>query len=514
MKLFDTVRLLLTTALTDREVAHAVGSSKPTVNRARRRLRELGRSWDGDLADLSPKEFKRALGFANRGPRRKRLPNFADIERTLGDRKRNRMITRQLLWEEYRGEDPSNALSYSQFAALCRAYAKKKPLTMRQEHAPGERVFVDFSGKRPGYVVPETGEFVPVELFVAVMGASSYTYATCSPSQTIPDWIAVNVAAMNFFGGSPLIAVPDNLKAGVVKPAASGREATFTRAYLDFARHYNLAILPARSRRPKDKAKVEVGVKLIQRWILARLRERTFFSLADLNRAVAALLEDFNSRPMRHYAKLSRRQRFEQLDRPALRALPERPHVYTEWVGSQLVPPDYHVGARGHFYSLPHRLVGEQVEARITDTEVCFFHDNRLVAKHPRAVELGGHTTQREHCPPAHQAMADRTPERMRAWALRVGPNTLAVVEAQLNRTVPEQGLPACTTLQRLADKHGHAVLESAARYGIAMKAATPTNIKTFLRTGVHTTHRPPAAARKVDAHARGPSYYQREAPC
>lgn len=510
MKLHDTVRLLLTTSLTDREVAESVGSSKPTVNRTRRRVRALGREWVSDLATLSPKELAKALGMARRGPRGKRLPNFEYIERAL----RNPLVSLQLLWEECRREDPATALSYSQFAARYRAYRKAKPLTMRQHYEPGERVFVDFSGKRPGWVNPETGEHVNVELFVAAMGASSYAYATCVPSQTIPDFVGVNVSMMNFYGGAPRMVVPDNLKAAVAVPGGSGREPRFTRAYLDFARHYSMAILPARPKRPTDKAKVEAAVRLVQRWILARLRQRTFFSLADLNAAVAQLLVELNDRPMRHYGGASRRQRFEQLDRPALRRLPDRPHVYTEWVGSQLVAPDYHVGVRGHFYSVPHRLVGQRVEARITDADVCLFHEHRLVATHARSAQVGGHTTKREHAPPAHQAMADRTPERMRAWALRVGPSTLAVVEKQLDRTVPEQGLPACATLQRLADKHGFSVLESAARYGLAMQAATVSNLKTFLRTGVHATFRPSTLARKTDAHARGPSYYQREAPC
>jgi transposase len=507
MKIFDAVRLALTTRLSDRDIAAALSVSKTTVRRYRRIAATRGYTWS-ELGAMTPGALRAKFNRQNRGASRKRLPEFAVVKEELS----SDGVTLQLLWEEYRAAGPEDALSYAQFTARYRKYLGQLPSSMRQSHPAGERVFVDFSGRRPAYVDQATRERVPVELFVAVLGASNYLYATCVPSQTVPDWIHVHAGMLAFFGGTPQVIVPDNLKSGVIKPGASGIAPTLQRTYADFARHYDVAIVPARPFRPRDKAKVELGVKLAQRWILARLRHHSFFSLDDLNRAVGALVVEFNERPFKRLPG-NRRQRFETTDRPALKPLPPEPYMYAEWRSKQTVPKDYHVPIDGHFYSVPHAFVGQSVETRITRDAVEFFVNHSAVARHPRSPVVGDHTTTPDHQPEAHRAYAGRTPERMRAWAKSVGPNTLRLVDAQFARAKPVLGLPMCSALKRLAEKHGEKTLESAARRAVALRSLTLTSIKSILRNGLHLEE-PKSKSAPTHANLRGASYYTEGQTC
>lgn len=501
MKLFDAVRLILTTRLSDRQIAASLSMSKTTVHRYRALAKDRHLRWES-VQTQTPAQLARLFNRQSRGPAPKRAPDYAAIQKELLLKR----TTLQLLWEEYRVVNPGDALSYAQFTALYRAHIKRQPRVMRQNHVPGERVFVDYSGKRPHYIDPATGEAVTVELFVAVLGASNYLYATCTHSQTVPDWIAAHVGMFDFFGGVPAIVVPDNLKSAVIK---TGPEPKLQRTYQDLARHYGVAIMPARPRRPKDKGKVEVGVQIVQRWILARLRHQTFFSLDELNAAVAALLIDVNQRPFKKLPGC-RQSRFEEIDKPALRRLPPLPYVYAEWVGKQTVPADYHIPVQGHFYSVPHSLVGEKVESRITANSVELLHNHRRVATHARNRTQGGHTTVFAHQPAEHRAQADHTPERLTAWGATVGPHTHAVVRRQFERSTPALGIPACASMRRLAEKHGTAALERAAQRAVELRSLTLTSVKTILRHHLRQAPKKPP----THAHLRGAPYYKEDRPC
>jgi transposase len=379
--------------------------------------------------------------------------------------------------------------------------------SMRQVHPAGERLFVDYAGQTVELVDPATGEIRAAQIFVAVLGASSYTYAEASWTQTLPDWIGAHVRALAFLGGVPRQIVPDNLKAAVLK--ASWYEPGLNPTYQDFASHYGTAILPTRPRRPRDKAKVEAGVLVVERWILARLRNQRFFSLAELNAAIAALLGDLNDRPMRRLG-VSRRRLFEELDRPALASLPAEPYIYAEW-RLRRVGLDYHVDVDGHYYSVPHRLLRQQVEARITQRTVELFHNGERIAAHLRGGLRGRHTTLDEHMPSAHRRHAGWTIERIRREAAAIGPDTAMLTQLILeSRRHPEQGFRACLGILRLARPYGAARLEAACSRGLSIGARSYGSINSILQNGLD--RRSPAVdagERPLDhPNIRGSRYY------
>ena len=327
-----------------------------------------------------------------RGLPRKSEPDWTHVHHEL----RRPGVTLMLLWEEYRQTAP-DGYGYSRWCELYRGWEGRLSPTMRQSHPAGERMFVDYAGQTLELYDGRTGEIRAAQIFVAVMGASSYTYAEASWTQTLPDWIGSHVRALAFMGGAPAQLVPDNPKVGVTR--ANWYEPGLNRTYLDLATHYCTAILPARPRKPRDKAKVEVGVLVVERWILGRLRNRRFFSLSELNQAIAELVVDLNARPMRRLG-VSRRDRFLELDCPALKPLPAEPYEYAEW-RLRRVGLDYHVDIDGHYYSVPHRLIREQLDARITAHTVELFRKGERVAVHLRGAGRGRHTTLAEHMPSA-----------------------------------------------------------------------------------------------------------------
>lgn len=510
LKMCDAVRLTLTTHLSDRDIAAALSLSKTTVGRYRRIAFQAGYRWE-ELRHLSPDALRRRFNRSRRGLTASVLPDFAAIQ---SDLERDACLTLRFVWEKYRAQrcgTGSPALSYSQFTHHFRRHAERTTFSMRQRHIAGDAAYLDFSGKRPFYTDPATGDHVSVELFVAVLGASGYTFATCVPTQRIADWTHANVAMLEFFGGVPQRLVPDNLKAAVLK---AGPDPTLQKNYDDLARHYEVAIVPARPRKPKDKALVENAVKLLQRWLLPALRRETHFSLDALNARAAQLLAWFNDRPMRCHNNQSRRQRFDTTDKPVLRALPPAPYVYAEWTGPQKVPRDYHVPVHGHAYSVPHQLVGQAIEARVLRQTVEFYVNHALVATHTRSQERGDHTTLPEHQAPEHRAYAGRTVDALRSWAKRVGTSTERLVEAQFAQRVPALGLPTCQAFKRLAEQHGERAFESAAARAVFLGSLTLTAVKSVLRNGLHED--PRATAPAPHRHLRGPTYYAnpRRTPC
>lgn len=337
-------------------------------------------------------------------------------------------VTLALLWQEYRLNQPQG-FQYSWFCEHYRAWQGKLDVVMRQEHRVGEKLFVDYAGQTVPVIDRHSGEIRQAQVFVAVLGASSYTFAEATWSQQLPDWLGSHTRCFAFLGGVPEIVVPDNLRSAVSK--SHRYEPDNNPSYRDLAEHYGVAVVPARARKPRDKAKAEVGVQVVERWILAALRNRQFFSLDELNSAIALLLERLNRRPFRKLPG-SRHSAFEALDRPALRPLPEQPYVYAEWKKAR-VHIDYHVEVDGHYYSVPYQLVKKQLEVRLTARTVECFHANQRVASHLRSPHKGRHSTQTEHMPKSHREHAEWTPQRLIRWAEQTGPNTASVIATSSN---------------------------------------------------------------------------------
>src|SRR5215813_1707358 len=490
----------------DRAIARSTGLARSTVSDYVRRAAAAGLSWP--LPATVTDAVLEAMLFVGTGlapgTRRKAEPDWPALHREL----RRPGVTLMLLWQEHRAREPGG-YGYSRFCELYGQWESRLSPPMRQVHPAGERVFVDYAGQTVELIDPATGEIRQAQVFVAVLGASSYTYAEATWTQTLPDWIGAHVRALAFLGGVPRQIVPDNLKAGVTK--VSWYEPTLNQTYQDFASHYGTAILPARPRKPRDKAKVEVAVQVVERWILARLRNHRFFSLAELNSAIRMLLDELNGRPMRHLG-VSRRQLFEQLDRPALAALPAEPYVYAEW-RQRRVALDYHVDIDGHYYSVPHHLLRQQLEARITARTVELFHKGQRVACHLLSGARGRHTTVPEHMPSAHRRYAGWTHERILSEAARIGPDTATLVEVILrSRPHPEQGFRACLGILRLARQFGTDRLEAACRRGLEIGARSYGSINSILEKGLdrQPLQRPAQAPELPLDHPniRGSRYY------
>src|SRR3990170_1991203 len=467
---------------THREVAQSLSIGLGTVSGVERRARAAGLSW-AEVEGLSDEALEQRLyppGPTGKGPRP--WPYWA----SLHAERRKAGVTLELLHLEYLEQHP-DGYRYTQFCEIYRRWLKRRGLSMRQLHRAGEKCFVDYAGQKPRIIDPATGEVIEVEFFVAVLGASNYTYAEATRTQQVPDWIASHQRAFAYFEGVTGVVVPDQLKSGVTVPCRY--EPGLQRTYEDFGQHYGTVILPARQGKARDKAKVEVGVQVAERWILARLRHEQFFSLAALNARIHELLEDLNRRVMRQY-QASRRELFERLDRPALRPLPAEPFIYGEWKTAR-VNIDYHVELHRHYYSVPFPLAHEVVDARLTATTVECFHKGQRVAAHVRDDTPGRHTTNPAHMPKAHQRHLEWTPSRLTEWAARIGPQTAALVTAILaDRPHPEQGYRSCLGLLRLRRRYGEARLEASCARALAVGARSYRHVDSILKHGFG--HLPP----------------------
>lgn len=346
-----------------------------------------------------------------------------------------------------------------------------------------------------------------MKLFVAAMGASNYVYAEACPSEGLSDWIAAHANLFAFLGGVPKFVICDNLKAAVVNP--DRYEPGLNRTYAEMARHYGTTILPARPRKPRDKAKVEVAVQIAQRWILARLRNQRFFALADLNAAIRTLVAELNGRVM-HGFNDSRAALFATLDKPRLAELPHDPYVFARWKRCR-VAPDYHVEVDGHWYSTPFRLIRELVDVRIAGKTVEIFHKGQRVASHPRAPNRHGHTTIAEHMPSAHRRHGQWTPARLIAAADKIGPSTAAFCDIVMtHRPHPEQGFRTCLGVLALARIYGVARLDAACRRGLLINARSVASIRSILKAGLDRAFHDEAADHDPPRHGniRGQSYF------
>jgi transposase len=486
----------------NRAVARSVGLSVGAIGGTLHRARAAGLdSWEA-VAAVSDDVLEAQLYQRRQAPRGRPQPDCAAIH----TERRQPGVTLQLLHLEYLERHP-DGYRYTQYCEIYRQWLRRRGLTMRQLHRAGEKSFVDYAGKRPCLTDPVTGARVPVELFVMVLGASSYTYAEATRTQQLPDWIASHTRAFAFFGGVPAAVVCDQLKSGVTVPCRY--EPGVQRLYAELGTHYGTTILPARPARPRDKAKVEVAVQVAERWIVARLRHETFYTLAALNERIAELLVELNAKPMRHYGGASRAVLFARLDQPALRPLPPVPFEYAEWKHAR-VNLDYHIAIEQHAYSVPHALVHDAVEVRLTATTLEVFHRGHRVAVHRRSDRRGGFTTNPAHMPKAHQAHHEWRPSRFIAWAGTIGPQTAALVAAILaDRPHPEQGYRSCLGILRLAKRYDAGRLEAACARALAAGARSYRHVDAILRRGLDRTPPTTAAPSVLDhENIRGRDYY------
>lgn len=502
----EILRLKHECGASDRAIGRSLGIARSTVALTLDRVAAAGLAWplSATLSDRVLEALLYAGAGSRQGMRRKAEPDWTHVHREL----RRPGVTLMLLWEEYRAREP-DGYGYSRWCDLYRSWEGRLSPTMRQAHPAGERLFVDYAGQTVEVVDGRTGEVRQAQVFVAAMGASSYTYAEATWTQTLPDWIGSHTRALAFFGGVPAQLVPDNPRVGVDR--ANWYEPGLNRTYLDLATHYGTAILPARVRRPRDKAKVEVAVLVVERWILARLRHRRFFSLAELNEAMALLVTDLNARPMRRLG-VSRRDLFLELDHPALKPLPTQAYEYAEW-RLRRVSLDYHVDIDGHYYSVPYRLIRNQVEARLTTRTVEIFHKGERVAVHLRGTGRGRHTTVPDHMPSAHRRHAEWTIERIQRTAARIGPSTARLLSIILeSRPHPEQGYRVCLGILRLARQYGEPRLEAACDRGLDIGASSYGSIQSILKNGLDRQPRPPSQQGELvlpdHPNIRGPRYY------
>lgn len=503
----DILRQKWALAASHRQTARSLSVGVGTVSETLARAHVAGLSNWAEVEALPDDALEERLYGAGAAASDRPLPDWRHVHQEL----HRKGVTLQLLHLEYLERHP-DGYRYTQFCEHYRRWVKRQRRSMRQIHHAGEKMFADYSGLKPCYVDRSSGELIEAELFVAVLGASNYTYAEATRSQQSEDWIASHIHAFEYFGGAPKATVPDQLKSGVTKSCRY--EPGVQRTYEEMATHYGTIILPARPASPRDKAKVEVAVQIAERWILARLRHRTFFSLAELNAAIAELLEELNTRRMRVYGK-SRRELFLLLDRPQLRPLPPKRFEHATWKKAR-VNIDYHVELEWHYYSVPHTLMGEEVEIRATKTTVEVLHRGARVASHVRSFVRGGHTTDPSHMPKAHQAHLEWSPSRLIRWGEKIGKSTGALVQAILDdRPHPEQGYRSCLGILRLAKRYGDERLEAACARALLVRARSYRHVESILKNGLDRVAPlgapPQAPLALVHENIRGPEYYHGE---
>lgn len=489
-----------------RAMGRALSMSTGAVSKYVTAIREAGLTGEEALALSDPELERRVFGAKSVAAPGRLVP--VECAWVYEELRRHRHVTLRLLWEEYRERyGAEQTYRYSAFCDVYRHWAQRLKRSMRQRHFAGEKLFVDFAGPTVPIYGSQAEPVLQASIFVCALGASGYTYAEATRSQSLPDWLGAHVRAFEYYGVCPQILVPDNPKVGVTK--ADRYEPQLQRSYEELAAHYGAVIIPARPYRPKDKSKAELSVQLVERWILARLRHQRFFSLEELNAAIRMLLADLNARP---FQKLpgSRASVFAALDRPAMRALPSAPYVYAEWKAAR-VAFDYHIEVDRHYYSVPHALVGHEVWARFSARTIEILHRNVRVASHVRSYQPGAHTTESAHMPKSHRAHAEWSPKRLIEWGRSIGAATGAIVEHLLvSKPHPEQGYRACLGLLALARSYGEVRLETASQLALELQSPRRATVQSILKS--RRDQRPRSAATELDLPAhdnvRGAGYY------
>jgi transposase len=505
-KIKEVLRLKWGHNLTNRQIARSCSISHSTVREYLARAKQAGLCWPLP-EELDDAALENLLFPPNQPiPQERRLmPSMDYIHRE----RKKKGVTLQLLWYEYKQATP-DGYQYSQFCELYRRWVKKLDVCLRQQYRAGEKLFVDYAGQTIPVNDPITGEITQAQLFVATLGASNYTFAEASFSQDLPSWIKAHVHAFGFFGGVPQILVPDNLKAGVTNPCRY--EPDINPTYQDLAQHYGTVVIPARAGKPRDKAKAESAVLVAERWILAALRNHSFFSLEELNKAISEKLRDFNNRT---FQKLdtTRKALFESLDKRALKPLPERPYEYAEWKKAR-VNIDYHIELDHHYYSVPYQLVKEQVDVRLTKSTIEILFKNRRVASHPRSYRRGAFTTSKDHMSKVHQRYLEWTPSRIIRWASHHGPHTEKLITHILeSRPHPQQGFRSCLGIMRLAKRYSSQRLEAACARAILIRGYSYKSVESILKNRLDQKPllfgQTPEPTKPINHHnIRGKHYY------
>jgi len=481
-KIKEVLRLRFEHQQSARQIAKSCDIARSTVKEYLDRAQKTGVPWplppEWDDAALENRLFP-PLPLIS--PEKRQMPPME----YLHQERKKKGVTLQLLWHEYKEGNPEG-YQYSQFCELYRQWLDKLDVCLRQEYRAGEKLFVDYAGQTLPIHDPFTGQTREAYLFVATLGTSNYTFAEATLTQDLPSWIQSHVHAFEFFNGVAEILVPDNLKTGVTHPCRY--EPDLNPTYQDLAEHYGTVVIPARVRKARDKAKVESAVLIAERWILAALRNHRFFSLAEVNQAISEKLIDFNHRKFQKL-NTTRQELFENLDRPALKPLPETPYEYADWKKAK-VNIDYHIEVDGHYYSVPYQLVKESVEIRFTSTTIEVLFKNRRVASHPRSYRRGGFTTLKEHMPKAHQKYLEWTPSRIIRWAAQTGPHTEKLITHILeSKPHPQQGFRSCLGIIRLGKQYPKERLEAACAYALSIHGFFYKSVQSILKNGLDQKH-------------------------
>jgi transposase len=502
-KIYDVLRLKFEAKLSNRDVAHCLKIGAATVSDILGRFRNAGLTWplSDDLKDVV---LEARLFPGKACSPHKAQPDFAQIHREL----KRKGMTKLLLWQEYQAEYPETAYGYTQFCSHYQRWQKKLKRSMRQQHAAGDKLFIDYCGPTVPIVNPDSGEVRQAQIFVATLGASNYTYVEACEGQDQQSWLMAHVNAFEFFGGVPNLLVPDNLRSAVTK--ADRYEPTLNENYLKLARHYNTAVMPARPYKPRDKAKAENAVLIVERWILMRIRHQSFHTLASLNQTLRELLDDLNQRAFRHLPG-NRQSLFGQLDKPALKPLPGHRYEYLDHHHAK-VGIDYHILYKKHAYSVPHRYVGERVDIQASARLVRVYFKGTCIAQHPRHHRDGGFTTEPGHMPTSHQKQR-WSPEQLLNWGNSIGPGARTVVESELgSKAHPEQAYRCCLGLLNLQRTYGDARLEQACQSAILLERPTRRTVVNLLKNNREDPARlqPTSPEEPSVSHSniRGAGYY------
>lgn len=502
----EVLRLHFESKLSIRAISRSCGLARSTIDNYLRLFEAANISWplpdsmgESELLEklrpLQPKQLPNTLS--------RPLPEWEQIHRQL----RCKNVTLKLLWKEYRLDYP-DGYGLSQFYAHYNQWASKIEPSLRQVHAPGEKMFVDWAGATVPVRDAKTGEVSQAAIFVAVLGFSQKVFVRAYENQQIQCWTDAHVKSFEFYGGVPELVIPDNTKTAVVRPCRY--EPGLNDSYAEMAGHYGCAILPTRPYKPRDKAKAETAVQIVQREILAALRHRTFFDLGELNQAIGQKLDELNKRP---FAKLSgsRQELFTQQEQGLLKPLPVRPYEFAQWKRAK-VNIDYHAVVDKHLYSVPYKLIHQEVRARLSRSMVELYHNGIRVAVHRRSFNPGKFTTVNEHLPKSHQKHLEWNPGRLINWARRTGPLLARVVQTILNnRPHPEQGYRACLGLMRLSRSVGSERMEGACKRALSYGTCTYKSIASILENKLDQSTQQKERPLKAPEHSnlRGADYYK-----
>ena len=508
----EVLRLRFELGLGQRQIARSCGMGLGTVHDYLERAAAAGIGWPLPKG-WSEEELEGKL-FGNQPvptqtARQRPQPDWKAIHEEL---QQHRHLTLQLVWEEYRQGNPEG-YRYSWFCERYQQWRRQLDVVLRQEHKAGEKMFVDWAGATIPVYDASSGQAWPASLFVSVLGASSYAYAEATRDQQLQSWIQMHIHALEFYGGAPTLTVPDNTRTAVTR--ACRYDPDLNPTYQEFALHYGMGVVPARPYRPRDKAKVESGVQVCERWIIAALRHRKFFNLGELNQAIRELLARLNDRPFRKRDG-SRSSLFHSLEKPALSPLPAERFDMSEWRRAT-VNIDYHIAFDGNFYSVPYTLVQQLVEVRSTPTTVEIFHKGNRVTSHLRSRARGQAITQNEHRPQSHQAHLEWPPSRMLNWARSLGPHTVQLFERILNaKPHPEMGYRSCLGIIRLAQQYSAQRVEAAAERALLAKACRYQSVKSILKNSldlVPLPAPPPDSPPLTHDNVRGAEYFDQGGP-